>query len=352
MTTPANRNPWENLLHSRPILPAGIPAPDDSNFDVDIPDDDRRALTEAIAAQVYDGIVLSDIPRNPSLHVMPSNGQELWISQVPKENTPDTFTFQRVPQIIQIHGPEWRVTTTERLRSDTASVDGAGIVQQFNKLPLVSQAFGLIRGRIYYYPYFRAHSGLDGLLGYARTGNAFVAAQVYRTYSLEDFPYIPGVIGEWICTCYCTEFVPRTVGGLRFADFTLEFADTPYMFQQGVEGDYNPGAPTGDSITSRGFHLEPITSTYSRSRSTNLVIPLGQVRNAAGGLDSASWTYSLRVEERPGTLVVGYNQASRRLTVRGDGNLGPSTYIMTYFARTTAMGRPPLVQTTVIVRVV
>ena len=249
MTT---RDIWTQLLEEFPSPPVGPPLDEDVSTTTTIAPAVDTDITNDIATTIYQGIANTPITRNPSLYITPSNGQELWISR--NMGTRLTVPFQRVPQILEIHGPEYSIGTTDARRdvNGSATVDTLGQVIQFYSRPEYSYARGRVNVRINYYPYFRAHSGLDGILGYAKTGNAFYAAQVYRSYSEEDFPYLPGVIGEWISVCYCTKFVLRSIGQLRIADFILEFGSVPYLFHANdVPGEISagrlPGAPTGAS---------------------------------------------------------------------------------------------------------
>ena len=208
------------------------------------------------------------------------------------------MALQRVPQLQQLHGPEWRLGTTDTTTSEP--IDPAGEVIQFNKRALRSEAYGNIAGRVLYYPYYRAHSGLDGLLGYARTGAIFYAMGMYRSYSERDFPYLPGVIGEWVGLAYCTEFVTRSVGELRYADFKLVFASNPYIFHAGdistlVRSGRNIGSPTRVGITDIVLtELPAIDNITLPNRNSPVTITLPAVVNSGTGQpDTADWSYSV-----------------------------------------------------------
>ena len=200
--------------------------------------------------------------------------------------------------------------------------------------------FGNIAGRMWYYPYFRSHSGVDGLLGYASTGTSFYAAGIYRTYSERDFPYLPGVIGEWICPVYCTKLVLRSTGTLRYADFVLQFADVPYLFHADDVADdlasgLTIGAPTSAGRTNTVLVELPtiprwnlyINRREARTRQLPFVID-----SATGNADRASWSYS--VEGLP-PRVTFLGQATRTLQASATVNdpTHNETFDVTYVAR-------------------
>ena len=321
MTTP--RDIWTQLLEEFPAPPSGPPLDEAIATTTTVAPATDADITNDIATTIYQGIASTPPIRTPSLYVTPSNGQELWISRG-VANTGDPVSFHRVPQILQIHGPEYSTSTTDARRdvNGSATVDEAGQVVQFYKRPEYNQAYGNIQVRINYYPYYRAHSGIDGMLGYAKTGNPFYAAGVYRTYSEPDFPYLPGVIGEWIAVCYCTKFVIRSIGQLRIADFTLVFGSVPYLFHAlDVPGEISAGRLPGATTEPAAQNLRlvelptPGVINWPSRAPESMEILLDKVQLQSGGDAPGSWTYRLTGNLPRGTGYVAFNPTTRRFTL-------------------------------------
>ena len=320
MTTP--RDIWTQLVEEFPAPPSGPPLDEDIATTTTVAPAINTDITNDIATTIYQGIANTPIVRTPSLYVTPSNGQELWISRG-VENVGDPVSFHRVPQIVQIHGPEYSTSETDARRdvNGSATVDEAGQVVQFYRRPEFNQAYGNIQVRINYYPYYRAHSGIDGILGYAKTGNAFYAAGVYRSYSEPDFPYLPGVIGEWIAVCYCTKFVIRSIGQLRVADFTLVFGSVPYLFHAlNVPGEIAagrlPGAttePAAQNLRLVELPTPGVINWPSRARDgMSRTIFLEKVKLQGSGQDApGSWTYRLVGNLPRGPGYQGFRRTDR-----------------------------------------
>ena len=334
MTTPSV---WKNLLQNiYPGPPSGPPADEEILGGTAVQAAEGIHFNNAIATQIYRGIASSPRPSAPSLFVTPDKGQELWISRSDPRK-PNSVVMHRVPQITQLHGPQWRIRTTDALLP--GATDRAGVVEGFHKRAEILEMYGNIKGRMWYYPYFRAHSGSDGLLGYASTGTSFYAAGIYRAYSLRDFPYLPGVIGEWVCPVYCTEFVTRSAGTLRVADFTLQFADVPYLFHADDVADdlasgLTIGAPTSAGRTNTvlvELPSIPRWNLYITRQVRTLRLPF-VIDQATGNADRASWSYS--VEGLP-PRVVFLGQATRQLRASATVNdpTHNTTFDVTYIAR-------------------
>ena len=334
MTTP---DVWKDLLRQFPSPPIGPAADEDvvANTTISAVATASATITEAVATEIWRGAASSAPPRTPSLFITPANGQELWISRA--QGAGRNLALQRVPQLQQLHGPEWRLGTTDTTSSE--AIDPAGEVIQFNKRALRSEAYGNITGRILYYPYFRAHSGIDGLLGYARTGAIFYAMGMYRSYSPRDFPYLPGVIGEWVGLVYCVDFIPRSVGELRYADFKLEFASNPFIFHAGdiptqILAGRTIGAPTNVGLTNIVLTElpKPNNEEYD-NRNSVIRIPLPAVINSGtGAADTAPWVYS--VAGLPPSSR--FNASTRIITMDAVPTQGGKlSYNVTYTARQT-----------------
>ena len=300
---------WRDLINRPPLPPQTIPIDDQwvTSGEIAVPvgaSDADAPYTEATANLIYSTVINASIADRRQLYMTPARGQELWISRPLGVDIlgNQKYVFQRVPQLVAVGDPRIKASPlvsitkptqegdprdTDQL-NDESEADPSKAIGWFAKVPFHIDMSGDVACRVYYYPYFRAHSGVDGLLGYATTGRVFYVMKTYRTYSERDFPYLPSVIGEWSAPAFISDFQIKSAGEFRVADFKMQLANLP-IFYHHSDAVTNLGSPT--SLTPGGQPYFDELPPFVVPELEGYRIMLPEVKGSPAGV---TWTYSIQ----------------------------------------------------------